>query len=100
MLQCSCVARISGSTDQKCDVGTLTSPISMQLVQNEEPESPSSSHQLSLISPRQDEFKHYVIRQQNVWRIRNNFFPLAVVLLPRISPKRHRPAPIRISELE
>jgi hypothetical protein len=79
-------ARRSRTHEQR-NVGALTSPVRVQLVEYQEPEPDAVADDLpiQLVLTGHQELKHHEVRQQNVGRVIRDAPTLLVVLLPGVA---------------
>ena len=86
------VAGVPEPADEQGHVGALAAAVSVQLVQDQEPQAPRRLDQAPVPGPGQDQFQHHVVGQQDVGRIRDDPGPVIRGLLPGITIEGHRRA--------
>ena len=86
------VTGVPEPADKESHVGALAAAVSMQLVQDQEPQAPGRLDQAPVPGPGQDQFQHHVVGQQDVGRISDDPGPVLRRLLPGITIEGHRRA--------
>ena len=72
-------------THQHCDVRSLTAAVGVELVKHQKPQSSARPIQESLVfRPHQQQLRHHVIGQQNLWRAPAHFLALRISRFPSI----------------
>ena len=95
-------ARPSCPSNEHGHVGTLSAPVRVQFVQDEEAKALRRSHELLFVltETREHEFKHYVVSQENVgWILDDLSSPLGT-LLARVPGERDGRLTLRIAAVE
>ena len=78
---------VAQTADQDRDIRPLPSPVGMELVEDDEPQPARIIDHASvdIILPRQQEFGHHEVRQQDIGRVRRDFETLLLSLLARVA---------------
>src|SRR5450759_980201 len=69
---------------------TLGGEVGVELVEDEEAETPGGFDELTLVGAREEQFEHHVVRQEDVRRRADDRLAVLVILLARVTGERHR----------
>ena len=93
------VTGVPEPADKQSHIGALAATVGVQLVQDQEPQTPGRLDQTSIPGAGEDQFQHHVVGQQDVRRVSDDPGPVFRGLLPGITIESHRRA-IRIANLQ
>jgi hypothetical protein len=83
-------AALLQSANEHGNVRSLAAPVSVQFVEDQEAQAPASSVQKALIlRPHQQEFRHHVVGEQDLWRASAQCLAYCLVGLARIFSECH-----------
>ena len=82
----------AASANQQGDVRALPPAIGMELVQDQEPQALGGPHQFAILAPREQQFEHHVVGEQDVRRVGPDLFPFRPLFLTRVAREPHRRA--------
>jgi len=88
---------VSDTPHEKSNIGTLTAPVCVEFVKNQEAEALGSLHKLAFIGAGEDQFEHDVVCEENIRRVRDDLLALLVALLTCVAPKRYGPLAVWIA---
>ena len=75
---------MTAAADEHRDIGALTAPIGMQLVEYEELQSLCGPYQRPVLATSEQQLEHHVVRQQDIRRIVANAVTCVPAFLPRV----------------
>src|SRR5712691_13553721 len=76
---------LATTPDQQRHVRALAATVGMQLVEDQKAQALSGTHQFAILSAREQQFQHHVVREQDVRRLAADCVPLQALLLPRVA---------------
>ena len=80
----------SNATNKQCNISTLSAPIGVQFIQNQEAQAASRIDERLFKRPGEQQFQHDIIGQQDIWGITCDLLTLLVRLLARVALEPHR----------
>ena len=92
--------QLAQPTHEHGDIAALPTAIGVEFVQHEELQSGSHLHELVLVRPREDQFEHHVIREQNIRGLLQDFLSGLNVILAGVAFEGHRRLARRVAVIE
>src|SRR6267378_2227983 len=80
---------VATTPDQQRHVRALAATVGMQLVEDQKAQALRGTHQLAILSTREQQFQHHVVREQDVRRMAADRLSLQALLLPRVARHAH-----------
>ena len=78
------------ASNQQRHIGTLTTPVAVQLVEHQEAQRTESPHEVPIPVTGEDQLQHHVVGEQDVGRVALDTLPRLVVVLARVPLEGHR----------
>ena len=91
---------VAAAANEHRDIGALAPAIGMQLVEDEELEAPGGSHQLAVLTSREQKLQHHVVGEKDVGRVGPDGLAGVAPLLPGIAVEANPALAFRVAPVD